>query len=167
MPLTLFVINLVFLALISILYLQQVLSVLSTRAFISCSDSARASMSSEPANWSYFCHLPTFSPCSSRASVIIRSRKLLKRVSERRHPCLTPTVVLNHSLCCSSSELHHSPQRSKTSLVIQGFFLRRYFPCISLAALVSAVSLVIFTISMSISSSLRPISGANFPPTVA
>ena len=29
---------------------------------------------------------------------MIRSRKMLKRVGDRRHPCFTPTVVLNHSL---------------------------------------------------------------------
>ena len=46
MPLALFVISLVFSALISILYLVQVLSRLSTRASSSCSSSARASMSS-------------------------------------------------------------------------------------------------------------------------
>ena len=28
---------------------------------------------------------------------MIRSRKMLKRVGDRRHPCLTPTIVLNHS----------------------------------------------------------------------
>ena len=28
---------------------------------------------------------------------VILSRKMLKKVGERRHPCLTPTVVLNHS----------------------------------------------------------------------
>ena len=28
---------------------------------------------------------------------MIRSRKMLKRVGDRRHPCLIPTVVLNHS----------------------------------------------------------------------
>ena len=27
---------------------------------------------------------------------MIRSRKMLKRVGDRKHPCLTPTVVLNH-----------------------------------------------------------------------
>ena len=27
---------------------------------------------------------------------MIRSRKMLKRVATRRHPCLTPTVVLNY-----------------------------------------------------------------------
>ena len=34
---------------------------------------------------------------ASRTSDIIRSRKMLKRVGDRRHLCLTPTVVLNHS----------------------------------------------------------------------
>ena len=34
---------------------------------------------------------------SSGAWVIILSRKMLKRVGESRHPCLTPTVVLNQS----------------------------------------------------------------------
>ena len=28
---------------------------------------------------------------------MIRSRKMLKKVGDRRHPCLTPTVALNHS----------------------------------------------------------------------
>ena len=28
---------------------------------------------------------------------MIRSRKMLKREGDSRHPCLTPTVVLNHS----------------------------------------------------------------------
>ena len=98
MPLALFVISLVFSALISILYLVQVLSRLSTRASSSCSSSARASMSS--ANRRLVIFLPpmlTFPSCSSRASDMIHSRKMLKRVGDRRHPCLTPTVVLNHS----------------------------------------------------------------------
>ena len=34
---------------------------------------------------------------SSNASHMILSRKMLKRVGESRHPCRTPTVVLNHS----------------------------------------------------------------------
>ena len=34
---------------------------------------------------------------SSKASYMILSRKMLKRVGESRHPCRTPTVVLNHS----------------------------------------------------------------------
>ena len=40
----------------------------------------------------------TFPSCSSRASDMIRLRKMLERVGDRGHPCLTPTVVLNHSL---------------------------------------------------------------------
>ena len=39
----------------------------------------------------------TFPSCSSRASNKTRSRKMLKRVGGRRHPCLTPSVDLNHS----------------------------------------------------------------------
>ena len=98
MPLTLFVISFVFSALMSILYLVQVLSRLSTRASSYCSSSARVSMSS--ANRRLVIFLPpmlTFPSCSSRASDMIRSRKMLKRVGDRRHPCLTPTVALNHS----------------------------------------------------------------------
>ena len=100
MPLALYIISLVFSALISILYLVQVLSRLSTRASSSCSSSARASMSS--ANRRLVIFQPpmlTFPSCSSRASDMIRSRKMLmvKRVGDRRHPCLTPTVVLNQS----------------------------------------------------------------------
>ena len=98
MPLALFAISLVFSALISILYLVQVLSRLSTRASSSCSSSARVSMSS--ANRRLVIFLPpmlTFPSCSFRASAMIRSRKMLKRVGDRRHPCLTPTIVLNHS----------------------------------------------------------------------
>ena len=34
---------------------------------------------------------------SSNASHIILSRKMLKRIGESRHPCRTPTVVLNQS----------------------------------------------------------------------
>ena len=59
--------------------------------------------SSGPAENSTRCRLVIFLPpmltflsCSSRASDMIRSRKMLKRVGDRRHPCLTPTVVLNH-----------------------------------------------------------------------
>ena len=76
MPLALFVINSVFSALIYILYLVQVLSRLSTRAFSSCSSSARASILS--ANRRLVIFLPpmlTFPSCSSRASDLIRSRK--------------------------------------------------------------------------------------------
>ena len=34
--------------------------------------------------------------CYSGVSDIIRSRKMLMRIGDRSHPCLTPTVVLNH-----------------------------------------------------------------------
>ena len=98
MPLALFVISLVFSALIAILYLVQNVSGLSTGASSSCSFSARASMSS--ANRRLVIFLPpmlTFPSCSYRALDMIRLRKMLKRVGDRRHPCLTPTVVLNHS----------------------------------------------------------------------
>ena len=33
----------------------------------------------------------------SNASHMVLSRKMLKRVGKSRHPCRTPTVVLNHS----------------------------------------------------------------------
>ena len=98
MPLALFVIRFLYSALISILYRVQILSRLSTRASSSCSSSARASMSS--ANHRLVMVLlpmHTFPTCTSRASDMILSRKILKRVGERRHSCLTPTVVLNHS----------------------------------------------------------------------
>ena len=98
MPLALSGISLVYSALICILYLVQVLSRISTRASSSCSSSARACMSS--ANRRLVIFLPpmlTFPSCSSRASDMIRSRKMLERMGDRRHPCLTPTVVLNHS----------------------------------------------------------------------
>ena len=76
MPLALFSISLVFSALISILYLVQVLSRLSTRASSSCSSSARASMSSANRRLVMFL-LPmlTVPSCSSRASDMICSRK--------------------------------------------------------------------------------------------
>ena len=98
MPLALFVISLVFSVLISILYLVQVLSRLSTIASSSCSSSARTTMPSANRRLEIF--LPpmlTFPLCYSRASDMIHSRKMLKRVGDRRHLCLTPTVVLNHS----------------------------------------------------------------------
>ena len=98
MSVALFLISLVFLALIFILYLVQVLSRLSTKASTSCSPSARASMSSPNRRLVMFLPpLLTFSSCSIRASDMIYWRKMLKRVGDRRHPCLIPTVVLNHS----------------------------------------------------------------------
>ena len=97
-PLVLFVISLAFSALISILYLLKVLWRLSTRASTSCSSSAKASMSS--ANRRLVIFQPpmlTLPSCSSKASDMIHSRKMLKTVDDRRHPCLTPTAVLNYS----------------------------------------------------------------------
>ena len=76
MQLALFVMSLVFSALISIFYRLQVLSRLSTRASSSCFSSARASMSS--ANRRLVMVLPpmlTFPSCSSRASDIILLKK--------------------------------------------------------------------------------------------
>ena len=98
MPLALSVISLVFSALIAILYIVQVLSKLSTRAFNFCSSSARTSVS--PANSRLVIFLPpvlTLLPCSSRASDMIRLRKMLMRVDDKRHPCLTLSVVLSNS----------------------------------------------------------------------
>ena len=98
MSLALFVISLVFSALISILYLVQVLTRRSTRASSSFSSLAKASISS--VNRRLVIFLPpmlTFPSCSSRASVRTRSRKMLKRVGDTRHPYLTLTVVLNQS----------------------------------------------------------------------
>ena len=71
---------------------------LNTRASSSCSSSARALMSSANRRLVIFLSpMLTFPPCSSMASEMIRSRKMLKRVGDSRHPCLTPTVVLNRS----------------------------------------------------------------------
>ena len=66
-----------------LLYLVQVLPRLSTWASSSLSSSARASMSS--ANRRLVIFLPpmlTFLSCSSRASDMIRSRKMLNRVGD-------------------------------------------------------------------------------------
>ena len=87
MPLVLFVISLVFSALIPILYLVQVLSRLSTRASSFSCSSVRAI---------YIIGKPQIGYIS-RASDMVRWRKMLKRVGDRSQPCLIPTVVLNHS----------------------------------------------------------------------
>ena len=72
MPLVLYVISMVCSALISILYLVQVLFRLSTRASSSCSFSARASMSPANARLIIFqSPMLTFLSCSSRASDMI------------------------------------------------------------------------------------------------
>ena len=105
MPLALFVIDLVF----SILRHRQVLLRLSNRASISCSFSTRASMSSS--NRRLIIFLPstlTFPPCSSRASEMICSNKMLKRVADRRHPCLIYFLYLPSTLRCSLISLRNS-----------------------------------------------------------
>ena len=99
MPLALFVIISVFSALISTLYLVQVLSSLLTRPSGFWSSSARALVSST--NRRLVMSLPpmiTFPLCSSRALYSIRSRKKLKTVGDRKRHCYTPSVVLNASL---------------------------------------------------------------------
>ena len=48
-----------------------------------------------------------------------------------------------------------------------GFLLRCSFPSISVAASATAVLEVVIMLSISMSSSLSPMSGANFPPIVA
>ena len=90
-PLALFVISLVFSALISILYLVQILSRLSTRASSSCSSSATASMPSAYRRLVVFLpRMLTFPSCSSRASDMIRSRKMNG----------WKTTSLPYSYCC-------------------------------------------------------------------
>ena len=79
----LFVIFFVLSGPISILYLVVVTSRQSTRTPVSSSCSAFTMLT-----------LPSW---SSNASHMILSRKKSKRVGESRHPCRTPTVVLNHS----------------------------------------------------------------------
>ena len=94
MQLALFIISLVFSALISIVYLVQLLSRFSTWASCSCSSSATESMSSANCRQVILLLLMlTFPSCSSRASDMICSIKMLKRVGDRRHLFLTPTVL--------------------------------------------------------------------------
>ena len=82
-PFGLFVITFVLSGPISILYLVVVLSRRSNRtpasSFTTMSSAKRKLVMSRP-------------------PMLILSRKMLKRVCETRHPCRTPTVVLNHSL---------------------------------------------------------------------
>ena len=103
MPLVLFV----FSALISILYLVQVLLRLSTRAFISCSSSARASMSS--ANRRLVIFLPpmlTFPSCFSRASDMICSEKCWRGWVTEDILALLRLLFWTILLCCHSFGLH-------------------------------------------------------------
>ena len=53
-----------------------------------------------PAKWKLVMSRPpmlTLPSWSSKASHIILSRKMLKRIGESLHPCRTPTLVLDHS----------------------------------------------------------------------
>ena len=97
-PFGLFVITFVLFGPISILYLVVVLSRRSSRTPASSSSSAFTPMSSANRKL-VMSHPPmlTLPSWSSNASHMILSRKMLKRVGERRHLCRTPTVVLNHS----------------------------------------------------------------------
>ena len=91
-------INLVFFALISMVYVVDAFSSWLTNLNSSSSFRERASMPS--AKRKFVIVLPpmlTDPSWSSKASVMILSSKMLKRVGESRHPCLNPAVVLNHS----------------------------------------------------------------------
>ena len=97
-PFGLVVITFVFSGPNSILYIVVVLSRQSTRMPASSSSSAFTTMSS--AKRKLVISPPpmlTLPSWSSNASHTILSRKMLKRAGESRHPCRTPTVVLNHS----------------------------------------------------------------------
>ena len=101
-PLVLLVINLVFSALICMLKAVEVLSRRSTKSASSSSLPARPSMSSAKRKFVIF--LPpmlTVSSWSFSASVIILSKKMLKRVGESTQPCPTPMF-----LRCFSTVLH-------------------------------------------------------------
>ena len=96
MPFALFVINSVFLALISILYLVQVLSRLSTRAPSSRPYYARASMSSaKPLIAKISAAYANFSVTFFQ-SVSLPFDKVLYRANDRKYPYNIPTVVLSH-----------------------------------------------------------------------
>ena len=96
-PFGLFVVTFVLSWPICILYLVVVVSRRSTRtpasstsAFMTMSSAKRKVVISRPP-------MLTLPSWSSNASLMFLSRKILKRVSESRHPCRTPAVVLNHS----------------------------------------------------------------------
>ena len=97
-PFGLFVITFVLSGPVSILYIVVVVSRRYTRTPTS-SSSAFTTMSSAKRN--LIIHILsrptmlTLPSWSSNASHMILSRKMLKRVGERRHPCRTPIVVLN------------------------------------------------------------------------
>ena len=97
-PFGLFVIMFVLSGLLSILYLVLVLSRRSIRTPASSSSSAFTTMSS--AKRKLVMSRPpmlTLPSWSSKALHMILSRKMLMRVGESIFPCLTPTVLLNHS----------------------------------------------------------------------
>ena len=97
-PLVLLVISLVFSALISMAYVVDAFS--SWLSNLNSPSSFRARASLPSAKRKFVIALPpmlTDPSWSSKASVMILSRKMLKRVGESRHTCLTPAVVLNHS----------------------------------------------------------------------
>ena len=97
-PFVLLVISLVFSALIFVPKAAEVISRRSTREASSSSFPAKPSMSSVKRKLVIVLpQMLTVLWRSSSASVTILSRKILKRVGESRHPCLTPTVVLNQS----------------------------------------------------------------------
>ena len=96
-PLVLFGISLVFSALIYILYLVQVLLSLSTTIGLLVSSLSLLERLCHRQSGNISAPVLTFPSCSSRASDMILSRNMLKRAGDRRHPCLTPNVVLNHS----------------------------------------------------------------------
>ena len=97
-PFGLFIFTFVLSGPISILYLVAFVSRRSTRtpaysssfAFTTMTSARRKLVISRPPiltlpSWSY------------NASHLILSRKMFKKVGENRHPCRTPTVVLNNS----------------------------------------------------------------------
>ena len=89
---------------------MQVSFRLSTQASSSCSSSARAFMSAAHDKLVIFLlHVLTFPSCSSRASDMKGSRKMLKRVDGEDSVALLLTVVLNQFPCCHSPELHLYP----------------------------------------------------------
>ena len=97
-PLVLLVISLDFSILICMPNAVEVLSGRSTKPASSSSLPARPSMSSAKRKFVIF--LPpmlTVPSWSFSASVIILSKKMLKRVGESTQPCLTLTMVLNQS----------------------------------------------------------------------
>ena len=97
-PLGLFIINFVGSGPISISYHMVVLSRRSIRTPASSSSSACTTMLSAKRKLvmspPLLLRLPSW---SSKASHMILSRKMLKRVGESRQPCRAPNVVLNYS----------------------------------------------------------------------